>query len=310
MAPVGGKQTPGYARELLVLPFDHRASFQEKMFNIFAKPSAEQVKLISSYKTMIYEGFEKAVATGLPSQKMGVLVDEQFGSEVILRAKKKGFTLCICAEKSGQEEFDFEYSDYAAHIEKTDPTFVKVLVRYNPEGDAEMNRRQTQRLVELSQHLTRTARLFMFELLVPTTKLQLERCSNDKNLYDVEIRPSLMGRAMETLQDAGVEPDVWKLEGLDRKQDCEKICQTAMRGGRTQVGCIVLGRGENADKVREWLRVGANVKGVIGFAVGRTVFWEPLKAFRENKITHMQAVDQIAKTYTGFCQLWLEARAK
>lgn len=305
----GAKKNPGYPKELLVLPFDHRASFQEKLFNIFGKPTPEQTKLISSYKTIIYEGFEKAVASGLPAEKMGVLVDEQFGSEVIERARKKGFTLCICAEKSGQDEFDFEYRDYVAHIEKTNPTFVKVLVRYNPEGDAEMNRRQDARLVELSQYLTRTGRLFMFELLVPATKAQLEKCNNDKNLYDVEMRPALMVRAMEALQDAGVEPDVWKLEGLDRKQDCEKICQTAVRGGRNQVGCIVLGRGENADKVREWLKVGANVKGVIGFAVGRTVFWEPLKSFRENKLSREQAVEQIAKTYTGFCKLWLETRA-
>ncbi len=302
------KKTPGYTKDLFVLPFDHRASFQEKMFGIMGAPTAEQTALISSYKTMIFEGFERAVAAGLPHEKMGVLVDEQFGAEVITLARQKNFTLCICCEKSGQEEFDFEHKDYAAHIEKANPTFVKVLVRYNPEGDDVMNRRQGARLVELSQYLTRTGRLFMFELLVPATKTQLERCKGDKNLYDVEMRPSLMVRAMESLQDWGVEADVWKLEGLDRKTDCEKVCQTAKRNGRDAVGCIVLGRGENADKVREWLKVGVNVKGVIGFAVGRTVFWEPLKALREKRITRDQAVDQIAKTYGSFCKLWLDAK--
>src|SRR3989338_2693607 len=143
----GVKNVPGYSKELLVLPFDHRASFQEKMFGIKGTPSPEQVKLISSYKTMIYEGFEKAVSQGLPQQKMGVLVDEQFGGEVIERARRNHYTLCICVEKSGQDEFDFEYADYAAHIEKVAPTFVKVLVRYNTEGDEGMNRRQKARLV-------------------------------------------------------------------------------------------------------------------------------------------------------------------
>ena len=299
----------GYNRELLVLPFDHRTSFQEKMFGIKGTPTDEQTKLISSYKTMIFEGFEKAVAAGLPREKMGVLVDEQFGGEVIARAHKDKFTLCICVEKSGQNEFDFEYPDYGAHIEKANPTFVKVLVRYNPEDDAATNKRQTARLVELSQYLHKGGRLFMFELLVPATQAQLDRCKGDKNLYDVEMRPSLMVRAMEQLQDAGVEADVWKLEGLDRRQDFEKVCQTARRGGRESVGCIVLGRGENADKVREWLKVGANVKGVIGFAVGRTVFWEPLKGFKENKLTRDQAISQIAATYGSFCKLWIEARA-
>jgi 5-dehydro-2-deoxygluconokinase len=298
----------GYEKDLLVLPFDHRTSFQEKMFGVMGTPSPADVSLISSYKTMVYEGFEKAVDSGLPFEKMGLLVDEQFGREVIERARKRNFTLCIAAEKSGQDEFDFEYSDYPAHIEKLNPTLVKVLVRYNPDGDATMNRRQTARLVELSQYLDRTNRFFMFELLVPATKSQLECCKGDKGVYDVEMRPTLMVRAIQELQKAGVEPDVWKLEGLDKKEDCEKVCAMARAGGRDKVGCIVLGRGENADKVREWLKVGAKVRGVIGFAVGRTVFWEPLKLYKDKKITRDAAVDQISKNYSGFCKLWLEAR--
>src|SRR5205823_14031587 len=113
----------------------------------------------------------------------------------------------------------------------------------------------------------------------------------------------------QELQQAGVEADVWKLEGLDRKNDFERVCTAARAGGRNEVGCIVLGRGENEAKVREWLKVGANVKGVIGFAVGRTVFWEPLKAFKENKFKREEATDQIAKTYGSLCRLWLDARA-
>lgn len=300
----------GYTKELMVLPFDHRASFQEKMFGIKGTATPEQTKHISSYKTIIYEGFEKAVATGLPREKMAVLVDEQFGGEVIERARKAGFGLCICVEKSGQDEFDFEYTDWQAHIEKANPNIVKVLVRYNVEGDSAMNKRQAARLAELSQYLEKSGRKYMFELLVPATPAQLEKCKGDKGIYDVEMRPALMIKAIQALQAAGVEADIWKLEGLDRKTDCEKVCAAARAGGRTEVGCIVLGRGENEAKVREWLTVGANVAGVIGFAVGRTVFWEPLKAFKEGKFTREQAVDQIAKTYGSLCNLWIGARAK
>lgn len=298
----------GYAKELLVLPFDHRTSFQEKLFGIKGQPTEEQTKLVASYKTMIYEGFEKAVASGLPKEKMGILVDEQFGQEVIGRAKKSGFTVCVAAEKSGQDEFDFEYPDYAKHIESVGPDFVKVLVRMNPEGDASLNRRQALKLTELSQYLERTNRKYIFELLVPATPAQLEKCKGDKALYDVEMRPGLMVRAIQELQKAGVEPDVWKLEGLDRKQDFESVCKAAREGGRDNVGCIVLGRGESAEKVRDWLSVGANVPGVIGFAVGRTVFWEPLKSFKDKKATREQAISQIAGNYSGFCKLWLDAR--
>ena len=301
-------KTRGYTRELLVLPFDHRGSFQEKMFGIHGKPTEEQTKYIASFKTLIYEGFQKAVKTGLPKDKMSVLVDEQFNAEVIRRAKEDGVTLCICVEKSGQEEFDFEYTDWQAHLDKVNPQIVKVLVRYNPEGDPIMNKRQAGKLAELSRHLDNTGRAFMFELLVPATKEQLTKVKEDKKLYDVEIRPTLMVRAIQELQKAGIEADIWKLEGLDHKEDFARVCEAARAGGRENVGCIVLGRGENEQKVREWLTVGANVPGVIGFAVGRTVFWEPLKGFKENKLTQEQAVEQIAKTYTGFCRLWLDVR--
>ena len=116
----------------------------------------------------------------------------------------------------------------------------------------------------------------MFELLVPAEKAQLDRLKGDKKAYDLELRPGLMVQAIEQLQDAGVEPDVWKIEGLDRREDCEKIVAAARRGGRDKVGCIILGRGEDDEKVHEWLATAAEVPGFIGFAVGRTDFWEPL----------------------------------
>ncbi len=307
--PVQSKER-GYNKELLILPFDHRTSFQEKLFGIYGVPSADQAILISSYKTIVYDGFERAVRCGLPSAKMAILVDEQFGGEVIPRARKAGFIVCVAAEKSGQEEFDFEYgSSYGSHIEKVNPDFVKVLVRYNPEDDTAANKRQITRLAELSDYCGRTSRKYLFELLVPALKQQLDKCNGDKALYDVEMRPGLMVKAIDNLHKSGVEPDVWKLEGLDRMEDCERVCAAARKDGRASVGCIVLGRGENEEKVKQWLRVGAKVPGVIGFAVGRTVFWEPLKKFRAELCSREQAVEQIASNYVRLCKLWLELRA-
>jgi len=298
---------PGYPKDLLVLPFDHRGSFQSKMFGIHGTPTPEQTKFVASYKMMIFEAFERAVASGLPKDKMGILTDEQFGDEVLLKAKSMGFTTCIPAEKSGQDEFDFEYGkDYQKHIQKYSPNFVKVLVRYNPEEDAAMNQRQAMRLAELSRYVSSLSNsYFMFELLVPPTPKQLDRCKGDKAVFDVEMRPKLMIQAIQELQDAGIEADVWKIEGLDRESDFNQVSETVRRDGRDQVGCIVLGRGENDEKVVHWLKVGRNVKGVIGFAVGRTVFWDALKGFKEGKHTRDQAIDLMATKYKNFCNAWL-----
>jgi myo-inositol catabolism protein IolC len=260
---------------------------------------------------VIYDGFKAAVAAGAPKEKAGVLVDEQFGAAVLRDAKAQGYVTACPAEKSGQDEFDFEYGEnFAKHIEAFQPTFCKVLVRYNPEGDQALNRRQSARLKRLSEYLHGTSRSrFMFELLVPAEKAQLERLRGDKKAYDLEMRPRLMVQAIEELQEAQVEPDVWKIEGLDRRQDCEKIVAAAHRHGRDKVGCIILGRGEDDTKVRDWLATAAGVPSFIGFAVGRTDFWEPLVRWRAQKTTRDTAVAEIARRYRELVDIFEKARA-
>lgn len=179
-----------------------------------------------------------------------------------------------------------------------------MLVRYNPEGDKEMNRRQAARLKQLSDFLHQSNRLYMFELLVPAEAAQLQRLGNDKKAYDLELRPALMVQTIHELQDAGVEPDVWKIEGIERKEGCQKVVAAARRGGRDKVGCIVLGRGEDDRKVREWLTTAAAVPGFIGFAVGRTVFWNHLVEYRAHKIPREAAVAKIAASYRQWVDLF------
>ena len=297
----------GFDKPLYVLPFDHRGSFQKKMFGWDGALSPQQTAEIAAAKRVIYDAFTTAVHAGVPKEKAGILVDEQFGAAILRDASAAGYSTACPAEKSGQDEFDFEYGDdFGKHIEAFHPTFCKVLVRYNPEGDPELNRRQSARLKRLSEYLHSNASRsrFMFELLVPAEKAQLERFRGDKKAYDLELRPRLMAQTIEQLQDAGVEPDVWKIEGLEQREDCEKIVAAARRGGRNRVGCIILGRGEDDRKVREWLTTAAAVPGFIGFAVGRTSFWDPLVDWRSKKITREAAVAEIARRYQEFVEIF------
>ena len=299
--------TLGFNQPLYILPFDHRGSFQKNMFGWDGKLTPEQTAEIAAAKRVIYDAFRKAIQTGVPKGKAGILVDEQFGAAILRDAAAEGYFTACPAEKSGQDEFDFEYGDrFAEHIEAFDPTFCKVLVRYNPEGEGELNRRQAARLKGLSDYLHRakSRTLFMFELLVPAEKAQLERLHGDRKAYDLTLRPHLMAEAIQALQDAGVEPDVWKIEGLERRADCENVVAAARRQGRNQVGCIILGRGEDDTKVREWLSIAAAVPGFIGFAVGRTSFWDPLVNWLAKKVTRDQAVDQISARYREFVTIF------
>jgi 5-dehydro-2-deoxygluconokinase len=301
--------TTGYLKPLYVLPFDHRSTFSKNMFGWQGALNPEQTSQIAAVKQVIFDGFKAAVAEGVPKARAGILVDEQFGAAILRDARQQGFITACPAEKSGQDEFDFEYGrDFARHIEQSDPTFCKVLVRYNPEGDETLNGRQAARLKQLSDHLHASGRLFMFELLVPPTPAQLQRLGNDKKAYDLRLRPTLMVEAIHELQDSGVEADVWKIEGMDRKEDCQKVVVAARRAGRDGVGCIVLGRGEDDQHVRQWLSTAAAVPGFIGFAVGRTTFWEPLVEYRAQKISRDMAVAKIAASYRAWVDLFERAK--
>jgi 5-dehydro-2-deoxygluconokinase len=298
-------KTIGFNQPLYILPFDQRGSFEEKMFGGHGDSTAEQTAEIAAAKRVIYDGF-KAAAAGVPEEKAGILVDEQFGAAILRDAKANGFVTACPAEKGGQYEFDFEYgADFARHIELFQPTFCKVFVRYNPEGDTCLNRRQTVRLKQLSDYLhSQSQSRFMFELLVPAEKEQLDRLNGDKKAYDLELRPRLMVQTIYLLQNAGVEPDVWKIEGLDRRDDCERMVAAARRAGRDKVGCIILDRGENDRKVHDWLTMAASVKGFIGFAAGWTDFWEPIADFRAKKISREVAVMEIARRYREFVEIF------
>lgn len=300
---------PGYDQALYLLPFDHRNSYVKSMFNFKPPLTAAQQAQVQDSKQVIYEGFLKAAANGLDKAHAGILVDEEFGTPILRDARKRGYVTALSVERSGSDEFHFEYGDdYADHIEEFDPTFAKVLVRYNPQDDDAMNQRQAARLRALSEYCRGANRRLMFELLVPATEAQMATVNGDKDAYDLRLRPDLMIEAMRALQDAGVEPDVWKIEGLDRREDCERIVRQARRDGRSRVGCIVLGRGADDAKVRGWLETAASVPGFIGFAVGRTSFFNAVADYEAKKATREEAAQRIGTQYAQWVDIFERAR--
>lgn len=295
----------GYDKPLYILAFDHRGSFQKKFFGVTGEPNAEETARIADAKKVIYEGLLRALDEGVPREAAGGLVDEQFGAEIARDARSKGLTLAMPVEKSGQDEFDFQYgADFGTHILEFDPSFSKVLVRWNPEGDAEMNARQGARLKELGDWLHSNGRLFLFELLVPAEPHQLEAVGGDAAKWDSQERPKLMRGAIEQLHAAGVEPDIWKIEGIDQREDCEILSAECRKDGRDGVACVVLGRGADDAAVDHWLRTGSGVPGYIGFAIGRSIWWDPLKAFVDGASAREDSAKQIAANYRRFIEVY------
>jgi myo-inositol catabolism protein IolC len=284
--------------KLYILPFDHRSSF-ERLYGMSggAVNSSEHDRIVAG-KRLIFDAFLLALETAEDPTGFVILADEQYCESILLEARDRGLIFAVATEKSDQRELAFEYgTDFGTHIELFEPTFAKVLVRYNVEDDPDMNRRQASLLHELSQWLADRRTRFLMELIVPPTARQLLSTGESRDRYETELRPHLMCAAIDELLRAGVHPDLWKVEGLDRSDNCEAIVAATRRDNRENVGCIVLGRGEDVDAVTRWLQAAAPVEGYRGFAIGRTIWLPPLGSYLRGEIDRSSAVGRIAASY-------------
>ncbi len=303
--------TLGYDRRLFLIAFDHRSSFEKGLFGATPPLSVSVREGIIKAKEIIFEANQLAIEEGAPRDLSGILVDEEFGTTVARRAKEAGIPLAMPVERSGQDEFEFQYgAAFAEHIESFDPTFVKVLVRYNPQGDADLNSRQTERLATLTEWLQGHDHKFLFELLVPATTAQLDSFDGHQDDYDRNLRPKLVVEAIASLQAGGVSPDIWKVEGLEDSEDCTRVVDQARSDGRDGVVCIVLGRGADMAKVTEWIRIGAAVQGFCGFAVGRTLWHDALSEHLAGRSSALETAKTIATRYGTLIEAYEAAETR
>ncbi len=293
----------GYPHKLYVLPFDHRSSFIKAFLGTSVELDKKQIKLIKQYKQVIWEAFLLALKYIDEPQACAILVDDEFGSEIIKQARKKNITVCLPVEKSGQKEFKFEHGrEFSKAIEQIKPQIVKALVRYNP-ANKKINLNQLKRLKRLGDYCQQNDYKFMLELLVPPTASNLRRVRGKKENYDLKIRPALTLKAIKEFHQAGVEPDIWKIEAMESQAAWSELIDLIRDGGRDEVGIIMLGRGESFAKVKQWMNL-APRHLLNGFAVGRTVFMRPLLDLHQHNIGRKWAIKQIARNYLELIRYW------
>jgi len=296
----------GYSQDLYILAFDHRGTITKGLLGVEGRePTQDEANKVSEMKKIIFDGFLKANEYGITGGDPAILVDETFGLEVQQKAKEMNIKFAAPVEKSGQKVFDFEYGDqFGEKINEVGADFVKILVRWNPDDEEDIRETQGNRIKELSDWLTENDKKFLLEFLVPATEEQLASVENDQARYDSEIRPKLAVKVVEEMRERGADPDIWKIEGLDTSEDCEKVAHAIRTGDREDVIAVVLGRGASDEKVNEWLRAGSSVEGYKGFAIGRSIFWDALKGFHEGEKSREEAVEEIAQSYLGFLSVY------
>ena len=294
--------------DLFILAMDHRDSLLRDLYGIDGDPTGEQIARVSAHKGLVFDGLLRAIEGGVDISRVAVLVDERYGADVAVRAREAGVDLAMPIERSGEPLFLLEYGtfgdgEWMRHVEAFGPDQVKVLVRDNPNGS--FNRLlQFDRLVTVSNAIRASGRKFLVELLVPATPSQLESVGSDALRYDTELRAGLTAQVIEEMQDEGIEPDIWKVEGLETEQDARTIVSAAQRGGRSKVSCIVLGRDSTQQRLDHWLEVASAVDGFRGFAIGRSIWEKPLTDHLAGTASDEELVRRVAASYTHFVQTW------
>jgi myo-inositol catabolism protein IolC len=297
---------PSAAQPLFILAMDHRDSFGRTLFGVTGTPTDEQLASMRSAKSLIFAAAERLAGTDIGSGQLGVLVDEQLGADVARRAKAAGFVLAMPAEVSGSDRFRFEYGDdFGQHIEAFDPDWVKVLVRFNPADPAELQQDQIATLRRLGDWIATHRRHWMIELLVPPTREQLT-AHEDQAMYDEHQRPALTVQVITTLTQAGIHPRIWKLEGYETTEGAELVL-AAVNSADPASSCIVLGRNAPERQVDHWLDVAAPLQGYVGFAIGRSIWDEPIADYLAGRSDQDATEIQISERYAGFIRRYLQA---
>ncbi|WP_374008339.1 2-deoxy-5-keto-D-gluconate 6-phosphate aldolase domain-containing protein [Leifsonia sp. LS-T14] len=294
------------APPLFILAMDHRDSLAKKVYGIAGDPTPDERIRIAADKLAVFEGAAAAIG-GLPEGRPGVLVDERYGAEVARSARQAGFTLIMPIERSGQDFFQLEYggfdsSEWLDHLARFGPDAAKVLVRDNPGFDDEKRRLQQDHLALVSARLREARIPLIIELLVP------DASPTPTDDYDDAIRPGLTVELLREFHAHGVEPDIWKLEGYNAALDAAMVAAAAREGGRSHVGCIVLGRDSDEPHLDHWLQVAASIDGFVGYAVGRSIWEQPLADELAGRIDGSELQRRVGESYLHYSHVYAAAR--
>ena len=300
---------PRHDDPLFILAMDHRASFGKTLFEVKNDdPDPAEVTAMESAKLLIFEGLQVALPS-VTYGRIGVLVDERYGQSVIHAVQHSGqpLVLAVPVEASGHDWFTLEWGDqWLEHVKTVRPDYAKVLVRDNPAFDAADREAQFSRLAQVSAGLREAGVPLLYELLVPATDAQLSQAGHDAAAYDRDIRPGLVAAVIADNQAHGVEPALWKVEGLETVEAARQVAEQAKAGGRT-ADLIVLGRDAPAERLDHWLEVASQVDEFVGFAIGRSIWEDAVREYEASDRSEAAASRvraQVAERYLGFVGHW------
>ena len=278
---------------MYMLAFDHRQVLRD----LYPAASTDD---LHGAKLAVLDSLELLAGSVSDKKSLAFLVDEEYGAAAAKSARERGFYVAMPIEASRTKILQLQYpDDYRERFERLDPQCVKALAFHNPADDTERKNVQLSLLRQINDFARDQGRDFLLEVLIMPTPEQLEQSGGDTSGFRDALFPELMVESISEMQDAGIEPDVWKIEGLETVEGTTSVGAQATSGGRDAVRCIVLGSGETQEKVTGWLANASVVPTFSGLAVGRTVWREPIADMLAGRVTREVALRAMAHSFAA-----------
>ena len=276
--------------ELLILAYDHRTQFEES-----CRENNLSFDYISRFKEQVYEGFQKVrnsnKKTGATAvERLAILIDPGYGQMILNNFADSAFSIGVPIEKAGSFPMSWLMDDslYQHLLERPATWFVKVLWRFHLQMNQENKDIQLSQLNKLNSVCAALKRKLMVELIIPEGYLE---------------NGATLGEAMTEVYEAGIYPFWWKITALDSKEEWQTMTKTLDQYD-PEVGVIILGKNAPIEQFQTWFRVARSTPHTCGFAVGRSIFWEPWEQYVGGKLTIKGIADAVAERYNSVLEIW------
>ena len=269
---------------LQVLAFDHRTQFEDS-----CKQHNQPTSRITEFKSLVFEGFKK-VATERPDLPLALLVDPQYGADILQDSAYAFYSVGAPIEQAGSYPVEWLCGEelHEHLLSRPSEWFIKVLWHYHtdlPAAEKERQLIQLKRLEEICQLLDRR---LMLELILPA------HLSQDGNA---------MAAAIDEVYEAQITPFWWKIMALDTKMEWQHVT-AALDRHDSEAGIIVLGKNAPLETFPAWFKTLRSTPHTCGFAIGRSIFWKPWESFVSGSMAPDEIPSIIEKNYVAVLEMW------
>ena len=283
--------------DISMLAFDHRTSAAKKLFGASALSPGDASSLAEA-KTLIAESALSAVPHIGSESEVSILADPEYGLGAVAKAHEAGTPVALALERSGLRELSLLDGELlAAALDGTAPVrWGKVLVRWNP-GDSEGRKTANLQALESARTLCQSKGMeFLLELIVPATPADMELVGDSEDRFQRELLRFRLPEAIWELTHQLGPPHLWKIQGVESPAVCQAVAEAATQDGATP-RIVVLGAAADPAQISRWFHSSAAASAYCGFAIGRSIWENPIRNWLLGHAGRKQTKQLIASNF-------------